>query len=115
MIGRGTGRHRPVRPSPAGCPRWLRRALLVGTAGAGLWLAGSLGHAGSAEASPLPPTPGGLARVAQQLPSLAADRTIAGPHSPAGSLLGTAPATLRSAGGPALTGLVPAAVDTATG
>ncbi|HJQ00818.1 MAG TPA: hypothetical protein VJ851_04400 [Jatrophihabitans sp.] len=42
---------------------WLRRTLLLGAATAGLWLAGSLGHAGSAEAAapvPVSPAPAAL-------------------------------------------------------
>jgi hypothetical protein len=37
--------------------RWVRRAVLLGSIGAGLWLAGSLGHATAAQAAVASPSP----------------------------------------------------------
>src|SRR6185437_12018684 len=47
--GRGAGRDQPPRS------RWVRRAVLLGSMGAGLWLASSLGHAGAAQATVINP------------------------------------------------------------
>jgi hypothetical protein len=48
---------------------WLRRTLLLGAATAGLWLAGSLGHAGSAEAAAPAPVPPPAALIENTLTS----------------------------------------------
>src|SRR4051794_30166948 len=50
MDGRGAGRDQPPRS------RWVRRAVLLGSMGAGLWLASSLGHAGAAQATVIDPS-----------------------------------------------------------
>jgi hypothetical protein len=47
---------RGVAPEPPRS-RWLRRTVLLGTLGAGLWLAGSLGHATAAQAAVTSPPP----------------------------------------------------------
>lgn len=78
MDERGAGRDRPPRS------RWARRAVLLGSIGAGLWLAGSLGHAAAAQAA----TPDPLCcPVPVAVP--AAARTIV--HDPVHTLLGRAP------------------------
>jgi len=47
---------RGVAPEPPRS-RWLRRTVLLGSLGAGLWLAGSLGHATAAQAAVTSPPP----------------------------------------------------------
>jgi hypothetical protein len=65
--------------------RWLRRTLLLGAATAGLWLAGSLGHAGSAEAvAPAPAPPIVVGQSIAQSPSVAPSPVIALGQSIAG-------------------------------
>src|SRR5690348_14761290 len=49
MGERGAGRDRPPRS------HWIRRAVLLGSMGAGLWLASNLGHTATAEAAVVSP------------------------------------------------------------
>ena len=71
MDERETGRELPP------CSRWARRAVLLGSIGAGLWLASSLGHTATARASVLDPSCCPV-RVVAALPAVRSEvRTVA--------------------------------------
>lgn len=76
----------------------LRRTLLLSAATAGLWLAGSLGHAGAAEAAPAPTSPVALAQPVSPVRPAWLRQPAA---LPAGQLTGLPTRSVRTAQAPA--------------